>query len=235
MADQPQPPEQPRETYDLEPEESTPPPPQRPKIEAPGVLEGFEEDADFERDPELERAVTGKAAASTVFPDEAAELPDFVRPGAGGPKVWAIVGGVLLLAAMIATAVTTQAKVLGPVLTLYNTLLHTGTGVVAVFLAGHLTEHRVGRVELAAARMFAAVAAFSLIFHLRILLIGNTKIEETILGVVAYLVIVVGTFRIWRERLFFVVGSHFILWMLVQVGMALSAAVARANAVPPAP
>lgn len=237
MADQPDRDDIP---YSLEPEEparpASTPPADRPKasLDAPGVLEGFDEDADFERDPELERAVTGKTTGRRPGPAtpaaEAEERPELISVSPAETKVWAAAGGLLLLGALIATGLTAEARIIALALVLYSTALHTGTGVVAAYVTSLILEHRLSRPEAVAARMFAAVAAMAFVFNLDIHLVGSTKIEETILGVVAYLAVVLGAFRIWHEKLLLLVGSHFVLWLVVRVGMELSAFAARAAA-----
>ncbi|MBX3375580.1 MAG: hypothetical protein KF678_01090 [Phycisphaeraceae bacterium] len=197
------------------------------RIDAPQLLEGFEEDADFTKDPEVERVIMGKP----VDDKEAAKPPaeEFVKPGVGGPKVWGIVGGVLLLAAMIAAGVQAGSggqRVLRVLLVLYNTLLHTGTGVVAVFVAAVLLGKRFGKFELAAARMFAAVAAFALLISLQFKLSGVVWLDRIVVLILAtgvYGLIVASTFNLWkRNPLLYVVGAHFFLWLIVAVGMLLS-------------
>lgn len=230
------------EPYAVEPFSPSPsgasaPRPATGKLDAPPLIEGFEEDVDFTHDPEVEAALKGKPVGASkvrVVGDEGtsqAPRPDFVRPGLGGPKVWAIVGAVLLAAALVAVGVTSKqsaSKTTASVfLTLYNVLLHTGTGVVAVWIASVLTERRLGRFELAAARMFTAVAALTFFYSLRVSLFSTSKFEQDMwsafLGAAGYVGAVAGLFRIWGPSLAFVIGSHLALWLLVQVGMLLSA------------
>jgi hypothetical protein len=199
------------------------------RIDAPQLLEGFEEDADFTKDPEVERVIMGKPVEEKD--KEVAKPPaeEFVKPGVGGPKVWGIVGGVLLLAAMIAAGVQAGSggqRVLRVLLVLYNTLLHTGTGVVAVFVAAVLLGKRFGKFELAAARMVAAVAAFALLISLQFKLSGVVWLDRVVVLILAtgvYGLIVASTFNLWkRNPLLYVVGAHFFLWLIVAVGMLLS-------------
>src|SRR5262245_17275487 len=207
----------------------------KPKIEAPGLLDDFEEDADFSADPELDLAVGRKPTVVTSVGAPAPEVPPFVKPGLGEARHWAIVGAVLLVAAMIATAVTavpgTGAGQIGLriLLTVYSTLVSAGTGVVAVYIAARLLEQPLGNVELAAARMFTAVSAFVLVQSLSLRLTGVDWIDNTInlvLATAAYLGTIAATFRIWdRIALAYIAGSHMLLWLVMLVGMALSAAI----------
>jgi hypothetical protein len=217
----------------------------RGKIEAPELLSGFEEDADFDKDPELDRVIMGKPVGSAK-PIETEQKPgeDFVRPGLGTAKVWSIVGVVLLVAAMIATGVqvepgtTPLQRLLRVLLILYSTLLHTGTGVVAVFVGATLLGKRVGNFELAAARMFAAVGAFALMISMRVTVFGYPMVDRTlalILASAAYVLLVASTFNLWKKHpLGYVVGSHFFLWLIVAIGMLLTGAVKIAPTTSPA-
>lgn len=199
------------------------------RIDAPQLLSGFEEDADFTKDPEVDRVIMGKPVEEKGIPEAKPPLEEFVKPGIGGIKVWGIVGGVLLLAAMIAAGVQAGSggqRVLRVLLVLYNTLLHTGTGVVAVFVAATLLSMRMGKFELAAARMFAAVAAFALLMAMQFRLFGVVWLDRVVVLFMAtgvYGLIVASTFNLWkRHPLLYVVGSHFFLWLIVAVGMLLS-------------
>lgn len=229
------------EPYAIEPEENRPAPagkgdqprPQERKarIDEPGLLSEFPEDADFDTDPELERAIAGPKRAPES-PAKAEPAETLVKPGYGSAQTWAIIGAVLLVGAMIATAVNAPSQpVLRLMLTLYNTLLHSGTGVVALFATAMLTERRLGVFEQAAARMFTAVAAFMLIFNLNINFIGEGwerwKVEELVFATAVYVLAVASTFGLWKGRMIlYVLGSHFFLWLVVYVGMLLSAYVA---------
>ena len=209
------------------------------KIDAPGLLEGFEEDADFDRDPEIERKITGGVSGAYAAP-AAPPLPEFVKPGMGTAKQWAIVGCVLLLGAMIATGINSP-RGLGAghvvfriLLTIYNTLINTGTGVLAVYVSARLLENRLGSPELAGSRMFAAVSAFLFVMSLNINPWGpswqDKKVEELILALAVYVLVVAVTFKLWdRTRLGFVVGFHAVFWLIVQVGMGLQSVVSAAK------
>jgi hypothetical protein len=230
MSDQEHPPEEPK-GYDVEP---APPPIPRAKIDKPSLTRDFPEDADFDHDPELNAAITGKNAggvAGIALPGTHPDLIDFVKPGLGPPMLWLIVGALLTIVALVFTGVNagdhTPYRIL---LRLYTIALHTGTAVVALYLAAALQHQIVGRIDLAAARMFAAVAAFGALFAQKLHFTPYSVINNAtpmLLGAIAYLAIVIVTFRLWkREPLAYVVGGHFILWLVVQIAMALSAAIA---------
>lgn len=243
----------PNEPYSIEPEPEKPLAAQpaaadaesaaerKAKLDAPPLLDDFSEDADFDKDPELERAILGKPASSAgvTVAEERPELPEFVKPGFGEPKHLAVLGGVLLVIAMIATAVNAPNSVAFRVLlALYNTLVHTGTGVVAVYIAARLSERSFTRVELVAARMLVAVAALAVVMSLELPLTGYGWLNQLIgaaLGVGAYVLLVAGSFRLWdRTPLTYVVGFHALLWLIVQVGMALAERVSNAPVAAPA-
>lgn len=217
--------------YDIDPASEKPAP--KPRIDEPGLLSGFDEEADFDKDPELERAIT-KDRRRVVRPEPAGALPpheDFVKPGFGTPVHWLAGGAVVLVAALVATGINAPDKVFFRVLLrLYQVLLHTGTGVVACYVAAALLRQIVGRVDLAAARMFAAVACFALVASLNIRLAGHGFVDNSVriaLAGLAYGLVVAGSFRLWRrEPLGYVVGVHFALWLVVQLALELSAAVA---------
>lgn len=228
------------EPYEIEPadDESEKVPPasadegESPKAELdePGLLDDFDEDADFTRDPAVEAAL-GKPEVHVVGdgPVDRDALPEFVVPGLGPAKLWGIIGCFLLMVALIASAVNAPDKTIARMaLTLYHTAVHTGTGVVAVLVAAFFLEKRVTRFDLAGARMFAAVAAFVALVNLNIDIAGDTKTEEILLATIAYLVIVWVTFRLDRTALFIVAGAHFGLWLVVEIGMMLTAFVSRA-------
>ena len=223
----------------VRPPSGTAPAPQA-KIEKPGLMDGFEEDADFTKDPELDRVVLGQPPrpAVIVAAERADDRPEFVTPAwPWEEKFWLAAGAALLLGALIASGVnvlhaagaevTAQKRVLGVLLTLYNTALHTGTGVAAIFLAAMMMGQRVGKVETAAARMFAAVAGFEFMYNLKFT-ITTGKTEEAVLAALAYLIVVATTFRLFRrDPVLYVVGFHFAIWLVVQVGMLLSAAASK--------
>src|SRR5262245_40983432 len=62
------------------------------KLNLSGLLENFEEDADFDKDPELDAKILGKprsAPGAAAPTPEAPPKPEFVQPGFGQAKHWA--------------------------------------------------------------------------------------------------------------------------------------------------
>jgi hypothetical protein len=243
--------------YELEAPEPTPPPTPHPAHSprtpvsplGESVLKDFDEDDDFDRDPEREAAQRAKPSErsrtkSTARPGNAAHdnsddetdadehAKPFVTPGLGGANVWGIVGGFLLVGAVVTASINAAAGGF-PValLTLYSGVLHTATGLAAVYLTARLAPKPMGSIELAAARIFAAVAAFLLVFSLNIRLVGQTKWEELLLAVAVYVGAVKLLFRLDRESLMRLTLAHFLLWAIIEIGMHLSAWAHRASAV----
>jgi hypothetical protein len=229
--------------YDLEPDQ---PPggitgaeakdgPGRPSLNKEGLLEGFDEDADFSKDPELDRTVVGlpprgsEPARPSSEPEAAAdEQPLIATGGMTEAKIWAAVGAALAVTALVITGIYAQNKTfLSVLLALYNILLHAGTGLAAVAVAARLLDRRPGMLELAGARMLAAVAAYGVVYHLPIHFMSSGKLEEVVLGAMAYLAVVVAAFRIVGPPLVVIVGCHFGLWLVVQIGMELTWALAN--------
>mgnify|MGYP000075100404 CR=1 FL=1 len=262
-------PTDPKDIYDLAPAELPARPPiasslgtssKKPEIDKEGLLTGFDEDADFETDPDVQRAKQagggsmakpgmrsasptensaakagvragwGPGAASKIQREDAAEDSGefFVEPGLGSTKVWLIIGGLLLVSAVVAAAVNQREHpVLASLLVLYNGFLHTGTGVAAVGVGAMVAGKRLGPLDLTAGRMFAAVAGMLLLANCNINLVGSTPIEELTLGAIVYIAVVAGTFRFWGQVLATVVSAHFLFWLVIHAGMAITEKIGR--------
>lgn len=196
----------------------------RGKLAEPGLLEGFDEDADFDRDPELERVVKGDPVPATpLAKGPIDDRPIFVKAGWDDPKIMAGFGGAVTVGALIATWITTpegRNAWLYALRVLYGTALHTGTGVVAVILAAVLSDRAMGRFAHAGARMFVAVALFQLAFHLNFFSTGKT--EEVLLAAACYVGVIAATFRLKRDHLVILGACHFGLWLVTSLGMWLS-------------
>lgn len=237
---------EPRETYELEPDESgdaaantdkerdrnapssAPTPssdkPGKARIDAPKLLDEIDDDADLTHDPEVEAVLRPSMAARlgkalSLEPEPGDTRPVFVKKGLGTAKVWGIAGGVLAVGAIIAAVVTANsAHVWHGVFTLYSVVLHTGTGVLAVTAAAALHGERLAYLPLMAARVLTAVAAALLAFNLRLDFIAGTTFDQAILAVAAYLIVVMATFRLWGTKLAAILACHFLLWMAFVVG-----------------
>ncbi len=102
-------------------------------------------------------------------------------PTWGSPRVLAIVGSVCFLAAMItAGANVPEGKsfwlIFGSVvLIIYEVLVHTGTGVVAVAVSARICEQKFGNFELGVSRVYAAFAAFEMVYQLSLRILARRQ------------------------------------------------------------
>lgn len=119
----------------------------------------------------VRETAVGKPVEVAAAP--AANANDFSKPGKLDALALVIIGALLLAGAMFfagwyappnASAGVRAARV---GLTVLEAAIHTGTGLIACVAAAVLSRMQVGRVDLAAARVFVCFAAFLLItrFH----------------------------------------------------------------------
>lgn len=198
-----------------------------PLSEKPSLLEDFDEDADFSKDPEVEAAAAPRTAKRRFrFQEDVVPAPGetIVTPGRGSAKLWAGIAAVVLLAAVIFCAINSPTRqVVNSLLVIYNALVHAVTGVAALALSAVVLRLKLGPVDLAAARMLMCVSVFLLCANLDIRLIGTGSWEELACGALAYVGCMWFLFRFDQRRLATVAIVHFMLWILLYVGMALSA------------
>jgi len=203
--------------YDLAPE---PPPPAR--IGGPGLTDDFDEDADFDRDPEVERAL-GKAPAAIPATDAALTPPEvFSKDGRGAAETLAMAGGIIaVVACAIAAATSPQgARAQAGVGNLYFTIVHSLTGVAAVAVGAHLQGCVLGKWSLVGARVLFAVAVFQLINGITL---GNLGVWGRVLllpcAAAGYLLALWLLFNWKRDRLFIVAACHgalaIVTWLLL--------------------
>jgi hypothetical protein len=151
----------------------------------------------------------------------------FSAEGRGNLNVLLGVGAALTVGAMVVAGLksppgffTVAASV---VLSLYETVLHTGTGLVAVLIAARLADLRPGRLDLAVARIFVAFASFQLLHQVTF---GEYQILVTILmyaaALAAYWGLVMLLFRKPRMVAVTVMVAHFLLWIAVTMGIELA-------------
>lgn len=235
--------------YDLEPDPEAPasskepapreePAPSKPpaKIEGPDLMEGIDED---EVPEEPEKPVTVVRPARRARPVEEPAEPvsaefDFVKPGFGNFKIIGIAGLVVMTAAMVVAAITSNQRVAAALLTGYQTLLHAGTGIIAVVVGALLNRRAVGRFDLAGARMLLAVAAFHLCVNLEFGL-STTRAEEVLAGIGAYVLVIFSLFRFPPRVLLDVIVCHAGLWLVVWLGTQLEIWSRAAPAAPAGP
>ncbi|MBX3357387.1 MAG: hypothetical protein KF745_03065 [Phycisphaeraceae bacterium] len=165
------------------------------------------------------------------------EPQPFVVPTWGSPKALLILGSVFFLAAMITAGVNVPAGksfwlIVGSVLlVIYEVLVHTGTGVVAVAVSARICEQKFGNFELAVSRVFAAFSAFELAFQLSLRIPAVGVWAAFVIGPAAYWVLIWALFRKSRTITTLIVLCHVVLWLIIQLGMQLSAMVQSARGV----
>lgn len=236
-----------REIYDLAPEPPRTPPA---KVGEESVLAGFDEDADFEKDPEVELATKGTplkkkpakgppreiAPGAFAGPDEEAPVDTeaMSRPGKIHAKHLAIAAGVGVIAAAVLAAVFADSKPFAnAVATAYMTLLVSLLGLAGVAMAAALLSKPIGAIDHAASRMFFATALASFILHIKLNTPG--RVLEITLAVAAYYLVVWGLFRLKPMHALAVSCCHATLGLLMYVGMALMNWASHVGAMPVAP
>ena len=250
-----------RDIYDLEPEAppragdagSPPPPAARTppaKVGEESVLAGFDEDADFEKDPEVEMATKGaplkkkpaKGAPREVAPGAFAgpdeEVPVDIeavsRPGKIPAKHLAIAAGVGVIAAAVLAGVFAASKPFAnAVATAYMTLLVSLLGLAGVAMAAALLSKPIGAIEHAASRMFFATSLAAVILHIKLNTPG--RILEITLAVAAYYLAVWVLFRLKPIHALAIACCHASLGLLMYVGMALTSWANQVGTSPVAP
>ena len=168
---------------------------------------------------------------------------EFLAPTTLSPKVHAAIGAGFLVLALVLTAVYaprgSTLLAIGLVLsTLYNTLVHTGTGVVAVILAAMVFGAKMSRFDFAAARMFLAFSAFQLVSVVQVpgIPAGLSKFLFALVAGGVYLLALMLLMRKSKEQAVAIAAFHFALWLLYSGGVWLSAWVtAEAGKLPPTP
>lgn len=191
-------------------------------LNAPGLLSDFDEDADFSENPRPS-AIPAKRPATLDDDDPTIAWPPIVTdasivPVLGNAKTLGIIGGVLLVLAVVVTSIATKSSrpLIPPLITLYEGIVHTGTGVVAVLVAARFAERRVNRVDLIAARMLVLVSIFLAIKNTNIPIPG--RIEEPLVAAAVYYGVLLVLFRLPRFETGLIGGTHFCLWVLSMLG-----------------
>ena len=195
-----------------------------PEPEAP-----IEPEPDPDTTPEVVEVTITEPRGKQSENDE--PVKPLVRPGLGGAKLALIVGTLLLIGALVASGIragtleNTGARVvaLAIAVTLFQSLLHTGTGVAAIMFAARLERRPTGALELAAARMLACVGAFQLVYHLPMLVPGVFGyVIASLTGLLVYALTLWGLFRLTRLELGVVVSGHVLLLLGVALGTHLT-------------
>ena len=181
----------------------------------------------------------GKARKVEVGEEHSEAAPDptvLSEPGGPGPKTLMVIGTVLAIATMVLTGMTASRLasasfwfVAGSIVVVaFNILLHTGTGVVAVLLAAKLLEQKIGRLDYGAGRMFVAVAAAWLGFSVEVPVPVIGVLLKIVLAMLAYAGCVLILFKADRRDVFTIGGLHLALIAFLQIGIQITAEVARA-------
>jgi len=208
----------------------------KPRIDEPGLLDEFDEDADFSSDPELEAAIAAGARPPAAKAPEAprAELPagpPMVKEGGVADRVWLIAAGVALLVAITEALIwKEQGRWAHVGLTVYGAVVNTGLGLAAIYLAARLLDRRLGDFERAGARVAFAACLAQAAAQLQIRLVGTreNQIEELLLAAAVYTLALWAIFR-WEGRtLGAVLGLHFLAWLAIQTGASLQSCAATA-------
>lgn len=210
----------------------------RGKLDEPGLLEEFDEDADFSVDPEVDAAIlAGSGAKPAATPSGTHETeragPNLVQPGKTPDRVWLAIAGVLLLVAITETLIwAAGARPARVGLTIYGAIVNTGLGLAAIYLAGRLLERPLGAFERAGARVALAACLAQVGTQLQITLIfdsGSNRVEELTIAAIAYALAMWATFRWDARTLGVVLGLHFLGWMAIQTGASLQSCAAAAH------
>lgn len=164
------------------------------------------------------------------------EKPEFVLTGRGSPRAIAIAGAACVLSAMVLSGVLTKNATLGIAaafagLVLIQTLLHTGTGVAAVWLASKFTGTQFERnVDLAAARMLLAFGVLQLVVALRLSVESPfARAPIFLLAVAAYWLALFALFRRSHRDTSLLAACHIGVWMLVEFGVQIQSWLAAAT------
>ncbi|MBI1189759.1 MAG: hypothetical protein GC200_03645 [Tepidisphaera sp.] len=199
----------------------------KPDLGAPPLLDDVDDDADLTHDPEVERALKGGAATAddTAAGEPAVreQGPPVVKDGKVSPKTLAIIGGVVTLAAIVVSVINAPAgKFAAAVSATYLTLFHTVTGVGAVAILAYAENRPTGRIEVAAGRMFIAVASFMLVLSLHFdTLQGFNGAVMSVFAALSYYLVAWTLFRLPQRQMQILAGAHagiaILLWLLVQV------------------
>lgn len=212
---------------DIEPLEQPAAPPRKPgkpAIDAPGLIDDFDEDADFDSDPELDRVVRGIPVEKTG-PTGVEQVKSVFKP-TGEPmcasaswKVPGITGALItILAAVLAGVYADHSNWAYVLITIYNAVLHTATGLGALVVSTFLLGRRVGSFEGAVARMLLAVSLYLAVYSLNLDIINSGKLEEVTLAAAAYFGGLVVAFRLAPRDAAVIGAAHFGVVMLLWLG-----------------
>lgn len=217
------------------------------RIDAPGLIDDFDEDADFSEESVFDEARRKEAAAKAALDDTVADGEgdegwEVFRPGRSaapfvqakgrvtlpGVKVPAIAGGVLLLIAVaLAFARVQNGAIYAALSVLYLGLMHSITGVGAVVIGALDAKARFGSFAVAWARMLVAVAI--MLVTINVPLDGSARLLLAPIGACVYALAIYLLFRWTWRNVGIVAAAHFGLAMLLYIGEWLHGAMLDAS------
>ncbi len=165
------------------------------------------------------------------------DVPDgFTAPGRGSVRVLLAVGGAIAIVAMVAAGVfasrAPEASLSEIVLSVfragYDVVLHTGTGLVAVFASARILGLPVGRLDLAVARVLVVFAVFELVS----VAVAPVSVGGVAIGRWVYVPAAIGSYFLaaWllfgraRAETLLLTLAHTVLWAFVKLGESVSQA-----------
>ncbi|MBL0869062.1 MAG: hypothetical protein IBJ18_00625 [Phycisphaerales bacterium] len=178
----------------------------------------------------------GISGAEAMHAEAAKEDAQAISPDSKpGLNVLLGIGGVAAVCALVVIAAGAPVGaglwiVSGRVLLgLYDIAIHTGTGVVAVVLAGLLLKKPVGRLDLAAGRMLLAFSVFLLVSKIQPGALGWFGVLMMMLmGAAAYWVSLLLLFRRNVQETHTIACAHaglyIVVWLGTSLGLVLDAA-----------
>ena len=161
---------------------------------------------------------------------------EFSVPGRGNVQTLLIFAAALVVSAMVIAGIDAPTGRFWPtagrvILTLYITLLATGLGLAAVAVVARISDMRLGRPDLATARILVAFGAFQTLrginFPAPPLLVHLLMWSA---GIAAYWGLVMFLFRKPRHIAGYVLITHFMLYLALVGGMELWGRVTYAEA-----
>lgn len=177
-----------------------------------------------------------KPEVGEVDAPEAPKLaPEFVRPG-GTAKIVAILGGATLLAATVCAWLSAPRGAGAMVsaslslLTIYKGILHTGTGVAAVWLTARWVSERFSRVDLASARMLLGFSVYLLVasLPLHMEMVWLERSLKFVVGMGAYYLMLWALFRRDRMTTMVLLAFHVAMWAFVEFGILIASQLEQA-------
>lgn len=165
--------------------------------------------------------VANKVHKTNVGEVEVAEetsAGEFVRPGRLGWRAPTLIGGGALVAAAVLSGVYAPGRPIGhSAATLLFGPVNIGIGVAAVAITARLMQQRLGRIELAGARMLLAVGLMTLLFYIGQALNAPSAVRFLAgagLGAGLYYLVVWWSFSLNRTVAMLLSLLHLSMWII---------------------